>query len=288
MKYLLIFFLLPFTLFAASPHSGKEEMNGIAFKDYKNFLQDWTLVTIRFRKDTGEMRMTYADKIAMETLANGKSDYKKGAALAKTGIATSPDKSFTSSIVPRFIRRYQVMVYDPLKYSKTNGWGYALFDPSGKTFPEDPIETQESCHACHSLVADEGYVFSRPFDFQGKTRFIEVSKNRKSPLRFEEVDTKGLPAALRAIVGDNKKASKLVFEILADKIFQGALDELKPILEEEAIIKKRPTFFLSKDLKRFVAVVPNEVKECAFDSGVDVHMTLLDGKVHKESVCLHD
>jgi hypothetical protein len=288
MKYLLIFFLLPFTLFATSPHSGKEEMNGIAFKDYKNFLQDWTLVTIRFRKDTGEMRMTYANKIAMETLANGESDYKKGAALAKTGIATSPDKSFTSSIVPRFIRRYQVMVYDPLKYSKTNGWGYALFDPSGKTFPEDPIETQESCHACHTIVADQGHVFSKPFDFRGKTRFIQFGPKTKSQLHFQETETKALPPKLRAILAKHPKASRLVFELLSQKIFQGALEELKPILEEEVLLKKRPAYFHSADFQRFVAVTPAEVKECAFDSGVAIHMTMLDGKVSQESVCLHD
>jgi hypothetical protein len=37
----------------AHDFSGKEQMNGINWKDFKIFPEKWQLVTIRFRKDTG-------------------------------------------------------------------------------------------------------------------------------------------------------------------------------------------------------------------------------------------
>ena len=273
----------------AGVHAGKGVMNDISFENYKNFLQDWTLVTIRFRKDTGEMRLTYANKIALETLQVNGYDFKEGAVIAKTGIATSPDPSFTSSIVPRFIRRYQLMVKDKKKYKDTNGWGYALFDPEGKTFPEDPIETQQSCHACHSIVEDQGYVFSRPFSFAAPKKFISFRTNTKTVLSFEEYSRNNLSKSMIEFVPKQfEKVSRLVFDKLSKNIFQGALDELKPILEEEVLTKRRPAFFISADSLKFVLVVPNQVKTCAFDSGVMIHMTTLTDKIFTETLCLHD
>jgi hypothetical protein len=50
--------ILPFIMGLSSPFAGKDEMNGIKFKEYKNFPEKWALVTIRFRKDTGGIWLT--------------------------------------------------------------------------------------------------------------------------------------------------------------------------------------------------------------------------------------
>ena len=97
------------------------------------------------------MRLTYAKAIAAKVLKSGKTEYPDGAVFAKTGIHTSSDPQFESSVVPRGIRRYQLMVKNKKTYKTTGGWGYALFDASGKTFPEDVKTTTNACYACHTM-----------------------------------------------------------------------------------------------------------------------------------------
>ena len=132
----------------SSEHSGKDVMNDIKYAEYHNFQQDWTLITIRFRKDTGEMRLVYANEIALQNLKKGNFNYPDGAVFAKAGILTGVDSQFPSSLVPRAVRRYQIMVKNKKKYATSDGWGYALFDAEGKTYPEEPKATQAACHAC--------------------------------------------------------------------------------------------------------------------------------------------
>src|SRR5665647_995558 len=96
---LCFFVLFPISIFSAD-HSGKDSMNDIAFKDYQGFPDKWSLVTIRFRKDTGEMRLTYANELAMQTLLSKSTNYPDGAVFAKTGIHTASDPQFASSLIP--------------------------------------------------------------------------------------------------------------------------------------------------------------------------------------------
>ena len=62
---LLLIFQSPWSL--AEDFSGKSSMNGILYEEFKDFPSKWEIVTIRFRKDTGEMRLTYA-KVGDENL----------------------------------------------------------------------------------------------------------------------------------------------------------------------------------------------------------------------------
>ncbi len=64
MQFILLLLLISFSG-QADEHAGKTVMNGINFYDCKDFQTKWSLVTIRFRKDTGEMRLTYANELAM-------------------------------------------------------------------------------------------------------------------------------------------------------------------------------------------------------------------------------
>src|SRR6185436_10943563 len=60
----------------------KDEMNGYKLSDFPDFEKKWKLVTVRFRKDTGEMRFTYANDLAFENLQKGVIDYPDGAIFA--------------------------------------------------------------------------------------------------------------------------------------------------------------------------------------------------------------
>lgn len=155
---LLIFESIP--LFAQASEkdefAGRTQMNGHELKEFAGFERNWKLVTVRFRKDTGEMRFTYANDLAWKALMSGATDYPKGSVFAKIGLATLEDPSFASSAVPSGARRYQFMVRDKTKYSETDGWGYALFDANGKTFPGEPKEASLACAACHHIVPERG------------------------------------------------------------------------------------------------------------------------------------
>ena len=115
----------------------QDRMNGFALQDYADFQKKWPLVTVRFRKDTGELRFTYANDIAYKALKKGATEYPDGAVFAKIGIMTEEDPAFTSSAVPSGARRFQLMVHDAKKFPETHGWGFALFDARAKASGKD-------------------------------------------------------------------------------------------------------------------------------------------------------
>jgi len=270
-------------------YGGLGEMNGIAFQDHQDFLREWTLVTIRFRKDTGEMRLTYANKLALDTLVKGKTNYPDGAVFAKTGIITGGDSQFPSSVVPRGVRRYQIMVKNAKKYPGTDGWGYALFAANGRTYPEEPIAAQNACHACHEMVENRGYVFSEPFDFTAKVHMLRTSEPTSPQLTYVNVKYSELPALAQEAVGAGvKTVRRLVNAKLEAHVFPGTLDELKPALESEAMRTQQPAIFMDREKKRFVVVRPLKLPECLNELGGENITTMPDGKLGRLKVCFHD
>lgn len=288
-KFILMFVSL--SVYAVEDFSGKDAMNGISYKDYEGFTEKWALVTIRFRKDTGEMRLTYANELAMKTLKAGKTDYPDGAVFAKTGIHTASDPQFVSSVVPKGIRRYQLMVKNKKMYSTTGGWGYGLYDAKGKTFPEDPKVTQDACYACHTIVENRGDVFSEPFDFVKDTQFPnhKNSINVNAQIKYQWIATKKLPATVTPYVPATFPKIRMVTnDILRKNLFQGTLDEMKPILEDETKKSKTPAIFMSSDNKKFVIVVPKKSEECMEMGSYEIISTSLTDKPIVEKYCTHD
>ncbi|MFL5783515.1 MAG: cytochrome P460 family protein [Bacteriovoracaceae bacterium] len=289
-KFFFAILLLPAIALAVVDYSGKTEMNGIAWKDYQGYPEKWELVTIRFRKDTGEMRITYANPIAMKALKEGKTDYPEGAVFAKTGIHTGVDPQFISSVVPKGIRRYQIMVRNKKLYSATNGWGYALFDPEGKTFNEDPKVTQDACYACHTIVENRGDVFSQHFSTTRYVKPIFTNEEKKAnTINYVTKAAAALPENIRTHVPAWAKEVRFVeVEIMRKHVFQGTLDEMRPILEHESLRSKLPAVFASKDEKRFVIVYPAKSEECMELTGMTSVTTDIKGTPTTERFCLHD
>lgn len=276
--------------FAATDFSGKSEMNGISWNDYKGFPEKWELVTIRFRKDTGEMRITYGNPVAMKAMKEGKTDYPDGAVFAKTGIFTSVDPQFISSVVPKGIRRYQLMVKNKKLYSSTSGWGYALFDPVGKTFNEDPKMTQDACYACHTIVENRGDVFSQHFS---TTRYVKPIFNHEekkvNTLIYVTKKVATLPEQIKKHIPSLAREVRWVeMEIMRKHVFQGTLDELRPFLEHESMRTKQPSIFASKDEKRFVLVYPGKSDECLDTTQMTSVSTDQKGETITDKFCLYD
>lgn len=284
-----IFAILLSSFVCAADFSGKSAMNDIKYSSYKDFATKWELVTIRFRKDTGEMRLTYGNKLAVETLKKGSTQYPDGAVFAKTGIHTSSDPQFISSVVPKGIRRFQYMVKDKKKYASTGGWGYALFDNNGKTFPEEPKATQDACYACHTIVENRGDVFSEPFDFVKDTKFPSHSQKVSMQIKFEWKETKSLPQNIMHFIPSTVAKVRTVENTrLKANVFQGTLDEMKPILEEESKTSKTPVLFMSEDNKRFVIVVPKTSEECMEMGSYEIISTDMNNNPITEKFCTHD
>lgn len=77
-------------------------------------------------------------------------------------------------------------------------------------------------------------------------------------------------------------------DILRKNIFQGTLDEMKPILEDESKKSKAPAIFMSADNKKFIIVIPKKSEECMDMGSFEIVSTSLVDKPIVEKYCTHD
>lgn len=236
-----------------------EQMNDIDFSKYQGFEKKWKLVTVRYRTDTREMRVTYANDIAAKALKANSKDYPDGAVFAKIGLATQDDPAFTSSRVPSGAQRFQFMVRDKKKYATTGGWGYALFGMPGIVFKETPIVQQSmACYACHQIVHDRGDVFSQ---FANLSSFpsggpSKISAELKARLEYENIATDQLPEYIRERFDPSLKTVRAIKGLLTKSVFQGTIDEIRPSLLDEARRTGEVIVFAPTDKTQFAMVVP--------------------------------
>lgn len=270
---------------SAGPNQDEMSMNGYTKKQFGDFTKTWNLVTVRYRKDTGEMRMTYANDLAWKTLRANRIDYPAGSVFAKVGVMTKEDPAFPSSAVPAGARRVQFMVRDEKAHAYTQGWGYALFDMDGRRFPGDVKQASLACAACHSLVPQRGYVFSQPLS-------IAIAPTKDEPgwfshLRFEDPKPNEVPAAVTKWLPPKVEGLHLLRGKLTKAVFPGTLDEVRPLLAKQTFSTGRPTLLLEDGGSRFSLVFPlNKPGKCK-DTEMSlkgVH-TLANGKFFEVEFC---
>lgn len=277
----------PASVFADS-FEGKTSMNGIQLKDYKDFEKNWKLVTVRFRKDTEELRWTFANDAAMKVIEAGTNDYPDGAVIGKVGVRTLPDPLFISSSVPMGARRYQLMVRNKEKFKDTGGWGYALFDVNGKTFQENPADVTKACYACHLLARSRADVFSQTFALAPYVKLAPHQNNGEKVelLKFKWVDRKELSANfLKNLPEKFKKIRVIANSEFSKSVFQGTFDEIKPTLEREAFEQKAPAALISDSGDRFSLIFGDEQPGCKTNRSFVSKMTRVDGEVIVTSYC---
>ncbi len=279
LNQVILFFLITLSFYntLGAPETmtqSKDEfaMSGLHLKDYPEFAKNWQMVTVRYRKDTGELRFIYANPIAWKALLGRARDYPDGSVFAKIGFATHNDPAFTSSVVPNSegARRYQFMLRNKTLYRDTDGWGYALFDAQGRTFPENKVNQVQACAACHRIVPERGQVFAEPLQL---APFQETADSMKSStlstkISFRSEDAKHLPEIVRMHLNPETETVSLVQGDLAKHLFQGTLDEIRPSLAEEVSHSKRPAILLSLDKTRFSLVVQDSGSGICKKSGV--------------------
>lgn len=273
---------------ANAKFAGKSQMSGYRFEDYKDFQKNMKLVTVRFRKDTGEMRLTYANSLAFNELKKKKPKYPDGSVFLKVGIKTEEDPRFLSSAIPSGARRLQLMVKNKKKHAETDGWGYALFDQGGKTFPEDPALQVIACHACHKIVPDLDYVFSQPFAIDFSKPQLNLEK--KLGLTFVRVGREVTPQNVKGEISAGvEELIKLNNSALESNAIQGTFDELGPSLHSEAAKSLMPVFFAEKEGERAKLVIPvGKLGDCTNEAGEGVPLkdVFLNGEQRYErSIC---
>lgn len=258
------------------------EMNGIPYSKYKGFEKKWKLVTVRFRKDTEEMRFTYANALAYKTLLAGKTDYPDGAIFGKVGVKTVADALFESSVVPAGARRYQLMVRNKKKYKEHAGWGYALFDEKGVTFPEDLKAQVNGCASCHEAASERGYVFSQELS-------LDQAHKKTPPLpsiiKFINLEREVLPEIVKAHLPANFKEVRQIEGSLTSNLFQGSLEEIRPLLYKETKESKRPSILISQDGERFSLVIPvEEGAECTDGMKKGIYLKSILTNIMKKNI----
>lgn len=234
----------------------------VLLTDYKDFQTKWPLVTVRFREDSGEMRFTWGNEKGMKGLEAGKGDFEDGAVFAKVSFKSEEDPSFTSSKVPSGARRVQLMIRDQKKYEMTDGWGYFLFDSTGK-----PVKTDEkACAACHKIIPERGFVFSQKAAtanlFETPQKHLPLALS-ESEVAFEDANLQAIPANFRKYLPTHgsRKMGKLI-QPWFQSAFEGTADEIRPLLTKEALVKSKAAFYLSPDRKvlSYVSIQKTEMK----------------------------
>ena len=242
-------------------YAGLKEFNSYKYDQFGDFTKNWHLVTVRYRKDSEEMRIVYANEKAWQSLKNGAKKYPDGSIFAKIGLKTETDPSFASSVVPSGGKRIQYMVRNAKLHSATGGWGYALFDSEGKTFPGEPKAAQVACYACHQIVTNKNYVFSEIASISLKGG-KPAGRPALPTLEFEEIPSSKLPSKIRDLVLPAFNSVSSLKGNIRNNIFPGTIDEIRIFLSQEATIRKRPALLFNEDGTAFSLVYPIFDEKC--------------------------
>ena len=264
-RVILFFTLMVFNSFAEVPAPGQSNstgldvyagllsMNGFKLSDFSGFFEKWKLVTVRYREDSKEMRFVYANSLAQKAMEQGFAEYPDGAVFAKIGLVTERDKSFPSSVVPSGAKRYQFMIRDKVKFKKTSGWGYVLFNGEGKTFSGNPDKNTLACAACHQIAKDRDYVFSAMIQYEPfiekmqRATDIESSPLFKASISFKTVKRTDLPARVARFIPMNFSRVRILNNAFRENMFEGTLNEVAPLLASDTLTSGLPSV-LTDDL----------------------------------------
>lgn len=211
-------------------------LDGIQVGRYQGFWNDWKLVTVRFRKDNGEQRFIYANPVAWKAIRSGRSSYPDGAMFGKVAFAVGDDPSFPNSLEPRSFARIQLMRKDSRAYPGTDGWGYALIVNQAPPSQLSDRETATTCHACHGMVPERNYVFSRP-SFLDHAAFV-THQPAEFKARFKDQNVAVLTAferhALSHVLRNESVASLGLIRSASMDLFAGSVNESIGILSRYA------------------------------------------------------
>lgn len=260
-------------------HAGLDLKNGINISSVlKDFDKNFAFVSSHYREDKFEIRLIYANKLGMEGLKSKNLKFKDGSVLYKVVYLTDNDPNFEASLVPEsqpLVR--QVMVRDSKKFKKYNGWGYAVFDESGKTLPGDPEATLSTCYACHQLVDSRSNVFSHVMETITPNSKIPTTHYQREDLENSKTLSEKLfkfktdkftsldPNQRNRIAHKSTEVNMMIGDILKQD-FSGYMSEISTFLVKKTIVTGNPSIAERnfQNQKLFVySFIDLESKECS-------------------------
>ncbi len=153
-------------LYAQSQDNDKYSLkspSGIAFSDFRGY-EDWAVVSSahtdeRLKVIVGNPAMIKAFKAGVPL--NGK-PFPDGSMIVK--LQWTPKKSTEAPFVvdvPDVFKEAFVMEKDSKRFSKSGGWGYAVFnyDAASDKFTPDAKSPSDCGYACHTPVKAKDYIF---------------------------------------------------------------------------------------------------------------------------------
>lgn len=215
-------------------------------------------------------------------------NYKDGAIFAKVGFINEKDPVFPSSEVPSGTKRYQFMVKNKNKYEASEGWGYALFTYEGSLYREDLVAKTAACVACHALVPERNFVFSRPMQFQFGSHFPKLigKKSQEESLPFIEKPLKEFSKGFKAQLNPDTVAVNSLEGPLKKSAFSGTLDEIIPLLLGNSKESGRSTALYLNE-KNYSLVSPRlKSSNCVDEKAQYSVIVIFNGKLVKSTtVC---
>jgi hypothetical protein len=134
--------------------------NGIALPTgYK----DWRVIATSHRTDNNTLRIILGNDIAIQAAREGKTNpWPEGTILAKLVWQDTQHEKWPTATTPGDFVHAEFMLKATKKYVATGGWGFARWvgmeqQPYGKD-----AEFVKECFGCHTPVATNDYVFTRP------------------------------------------------------------------------------------------------------------------------------
>jgi hypothetical protein len=138
--------------------------NGLSFSDFRGY-EDWQVVAVSQTEDLLKVMVanpTMIDAYRAGVPGNGKL-FPDGSKIAK--IEWKPKKSTEAPFsvrVPDTLQDIFFIEKDSMRFPKTNGWAYAVFDynPASDTFTPNATGLVDCGYACHAIVAAKDYIFT--------------------------------------------------------------------------------------------------------------------------------
>jgi len=137
--------------------------DGIAFSDFRGY-EDWSTVSSARQADV--LKVIVANSAMINAFksgipSNGK-PFPEGSMIVKLQWSPKKDSEAPFSVeVPDAFKQAFVMEKDSKRFSKTGGWGYAVFnyDAASNKFTPDPTAHADCGNSCHSAVKAKDYIF---------------------------------------------------------------------------------------------------------------------------------
>lgn len=134
--------------------------NGI---DMPSGYRDWPVLASSCRSDNNTMRVILGNPVAMQAAANGETNpWPDGTTFAKLVWKQKAHERWPTAFVPGEFVHVEFMVKDSEKYAATGGWGFARWLGLEQTPYGTDAGFAQTCFQCHTPMADNDYVFTRP------------------------------------------------------------------------------------------------------------------------------